>query len=65
MTIYLLYWKKWIEEIDRQVGNDSLAVFSGVHPNPIIEDVIKGSKILREKECDSVIGIGGIRKKLC
>ena len=41
------------------MGDRGIAVFSEVHPNPIIEDVLKGSDILREQECDCVIGIGG------
>ena len=34
-------------------------LFAGVHPNPIVEDVIRGADIFRENKCDSVIGIGG------
>ena len=51
--------QKWLEEIDRCVEDGAITVFSEVHPNPIIEDVLKGSDLLRQKGCDCVIGIGG------
>lgn len=34
-------------------------VFDGVHPNPIEEDVRKPAALIREKDCDGVIAIGG------
>jgi alcohol dehydrogenase class IV len=35
------------------------AVFDGVHPNPIEDDVDAGAKIYRAEKCDSVIALGG------
>ena len=34
-------------------------VFSDVHPNPIEEDIEKGAAAFKEKECDSIIALGG------
>jgi 4-hydroxybutyrate dehydrogenase len=34
-------------------------VFSGVHPNPIEQDVIQAAAAFRENQCDAVIAIGG------
>jgi 4-hydroxybutyrate dehydrogenase len=34
-------------------------VFSGVHPNPIEQDVVDGLAMYREHGCDGVIGLGG------
>ena len=34
-------------------------VFSGVHPNPIEQDVVEGAKAYQAAQCDSVIAIGG------
>lgn len=33
--------------------------FSGFTPNPLYEDVVKGTELFREKGCDSVVAIGG------
>jgi len=34
-------------------------LFSGVHPNPVEEDVIKTAESFREHRCDGVIAFGG------
>lgn len=34
-------------------------LFSGVHPNPIEDDVRKPAELFRQKNCDGVIAIGG------
>ncbi|MEM2890056.1 MAG: iron-containing alcohol dehydrogenase [Candidatus Hadarchaeum sp.] len=44
--------------IDSLKGLD-LAVFDGVEPNPRDKDVENGLRILKEKNCDLVVGIGG------
>ena len=42
------------------VGDDgNISIFSDVHPNPLVEDVVQGSEMLRKHNCDSVIAIGG------
>lgn len=35
------------------------AVFDGVHPNPIEEDVEKGVAAFRREECDALVALGG------
>ena len=43
------------------VGNNgNISIFSDVHPNPLVEDVVQGSEMLRKHNCDSVIAIGGM-----
>ena len=45
----------------RNVGdNGNISIFSDVHPNPLVEDVVQGSEMLRKHNCDSVIAIGGM-----
>lgn len=34
-------------------------VFSGVHANPTEDDVLAGLSLYRDRQCDSVIGLGG------
>lgn len=34
-------------------------VFSGVHPNPVEDDVRQGAGVYRERGCDAVIALGG------
>ena len=34
-------------------------VFSGVHANPVEEDVEAATRVFRENDCDAVIGLGG------
>src|SRR5687768_5961545 len=34
-------------------------IFSGVHPNPVEQDVIDAAQVFREKGCDAVIAFGG------
>ena len=46
---------KAVEAISRK----EWAVFSGVHPNPTIEDVDAATAAYREGKCDSVIAFGG------
>jgi 4-hydroxybutyrate dehydrogenase len=41
------------------VSNKQWPVFSGVHPNPMIEDVEAATKAYQENKCDSVIAFGG------
>ena len=40
--------------------NGNISIFSDVHPNPLVEDVVQGSEMLRKHNCDSVIAIGGM-----
>ena len=40
--------------------NGNISIFSDVHPNPLVEDVVQGSEMLRKYNCDSVIAIGGM-----
>lgn len=40
-------------------NNCEYEVFDEVKPNPTYENVMKGSKLSREKGCDFVIGLGG------
>ncbi len=35
------------------------AIFSGVKPNPTIENVEEGSKIYESENCDCIVGLGG------
>jgi 4-hydroxybutyrate dehydrogenase len=37
----------------------SYVVFSGVHPNPAIDDVEMALKVYRDNDCDGVVGLGG------
>src|SRR5687767_8080836 len=37
----------------------SWEIFSGVHPNPVEQDVIDAANAFREKGCDAVIAFGG------
>lgn len=40
-------------------GGIQYEVFSGVHPNPIEEDVVQAAQAYRAAGCDCVIGVGG------
>ena len=40
-------------------AGQGFALFSGVHPNPLEEDVEKGGEAYRNENCDGVIAIGG------
>ena len=40
-------------------SNTEFSIFDGVHPNPIEEDVEKGSDFYHEKDCDGIMAIGG------
>src|SRR5258708_3510371 len=42
-----------------KISGGKWAVFSGVHPNPTIEDVDAATKAYQENRCDSVIAFGG------
>lgn len=42
-----------------EISGGRWAVFSGVHPNPIIEDVDAGTIAYQKGGCDSVIAFGG------
>lgn len=35
------------------------SVFSETHPNPVEEDVIKGTAVYKDNQCDSIIAFGG------
>jgi alcohol dehydrogenase class IV len=37
----------------------SWALFSGVHPNPVEQDVVSGAEAFRSEGCDGVIAFGG------
>lgn len=34
-------------------------IFSGVHPNPVEQDVVQAARAFREKACDAVVAFGG------
>src|SRR4051794_10573181 len=42
-----------------KISNGSWPVFSGVHPNPTIEDAEAATKAYQDNKCDSVIAFGG------
>ncbi|PWU18709.1 MAG: alcohol dehydrogenase [Verrucomicrobia bacterium] len=42
-----------------RVSGKNWSVFSGVHPNPTIEDVEAATAAYKENKCDSVIAFGG------
>ena len=42
-----------------KISEKKWAVFSGVHPNPVMEDVEAASAAYREGQCDGVIAFGG------
>lgn len=42
-----------------KISGGKWAVFSGVHPNPVIEDVDAATKAYQDNRCDSVIAFGG------
>jgi 4-hydroxybutyrate dehydrogenase len=42
-----------------KLSQNNWPVFSGVHPNPVIEDVEAGTNAYFENKCDSVIAFGG------
>jgi len=42
-----------------KISGKKWAVFSGVHPNPVLEDVEAAAAAYREGKCDSVIAFGG------
>jgi 4-hydroxybutyrate dehydrogenase len=41
------------------LGSGEPAVFSGVHPNPVEQDVADAAEAFRAAACDGVIGLGG------
>ncbi len=49
------------EQVIKVFANEGItcAVYDGVHPNPIEDDVDAGAKIYRAEKCDSVIALGG------
>ena len=47
-----------VRKVFAEVGVNC-AVFDGVHPNPIEDDVEKGAEMYRAQKCDSVIAVGG------
>jgi 4-hydroxybutyrate dehydrogenase len=42
-----------------KISGKKWAVFSGVHPNPVIEDVDAATKAFQDDRCDSIIAFGG------
>src|SRR5215472_3569693 len=42
-----------------KISGKKWAVFSGVHPNPTMEDVEVATAAYQENKCDSVIAFGG------
>ncbi len=42
-----------------QSAKQEFSLFSGVHPNPIEEDVERAGKQFKDEQCDGVIGLGG------
>jgi 4-hydroxybutyrate dehydrogenase len=48
-------------EVEKALGNAGVtaAVFDGVHPNPIEEDVEKGLEVYKREGCDALIALGG------
>lgn len=47
-----------VEEVLKKT-NQSYSLFSGVHPNPLEEDIEIAGKQFRDEKCDGVIGLGG------
>ena len=51
------------ESLSTLLGRTNLGktweLFSGVHSNPVEQDVIEAAKFFREAKCDSVIAFGG------
>ena len=50
-----------VREVEAALGNTgvSIAVFDGVHPNPIEEDVEKGLETYRRQGCEALVALGG------
>ena len=48
-----------LEHALQTAGGLRWEVFSGVHPNPVEQDVVQAAKAFAEKGCDSVIAFGG------
>lgn len=46
-----------LEEIKKK--GTSIVLFSDFRPNPLYESVVKGVRLLRDKQCDAIIAIGG------
>src|SRR3954465_791839 len=48
-------------EVEKALSNAAVmvAVFDGVHPNPIEEDVEKGLAVYKREGCDALIALGG------
>ncbi|MGL4847617.1 MAG: iron-containing alcohol dehydrogenase [Clostridium sp.] len=51
----------YLEKLENELklANVSYVVFDEVQPNPTLENVRSGAKIIRENNCDFVIGLGG------
>ncbi|AOV97720.1 L-threonine dehydrogenase [Edwardsiella hoshinae] len=47
-----------VQALLSEVGIQS-AVYDGTHPNPTTENVVDGLALLRERQCDCVISLGG------
>lgn len=51
------------QQLQKALGSDGDAgewrLFSGVHPNPIEQDVIAAATAFRERNCDAIIAFGG------
>lgn len=51
----------YLEKLENELklANVSYIVFDEIQPNPTLENVRNGAKIIRENNCDFVIGLGG------
>lgn len=50
----------YFENIRRETGEDiTLTLFSDFQPNPSYESVADGVRVFRERQCDSIIAVGG------
>ncbi|MGL5650066.1 MAG: iron-containing alcohol dehydrogenase [Clostridium sp.] len=51
----------YLEKLENELklANVSYVVFDEIQPNPTLENVRSGAKVIRENNCDFVIGLGG------
>jgi alcohol dehydrogenase len=51
----------WVKEVTESLDSEGIrnTIFSEVTPNPRDHEVMKGSALYRESECDAIVAIGG------
>jgi alcohol dehydrogenase class IV len=52
-------FKRLAQTLGAEAQGKSWFLYSGVHPNPVEEDVIEAATAFRETNCDGIIAIGG------